>query len=235
MPGGGPTTGGLRILNAATGALVTNIQQNGSNFFLSAAWDNVGNVYGGCFLTNNSSGPGLWRAFSPPGTNQSTTLGVPTIQVVGTAPLIITGITTSNGMIVINFTGATSDSPSTLTVLSSATAIPTSGYSAAAGASIAQLSSGVFQATVPMSGPVEFYRIKRLAGAPPTAPKFTSISVSNGTVTINFTGSTSDPATAFTLMSCGTGVPASSYASAAGAKITLVSPGVFQASVAACW
>ena len=224
--------GGLRILNAATGTLVTNIQQDSTNLFISAAWDNVGNVYAGC--TTNANGPGLgWRAFSPPGTNQSTTVAVETIQVVGSAPLIITSITTSNGTIIINFTGSSSDTPSSLAVLSSSTALPASGYSVVGGATIVQVSSGVFQASVPMSGPVEFYRIKRTASAPPTAPTITSINLSSGTVTINFIGSASDPATAFTLMSCGTEIPASSYAAAAGAKITLVNPGVFQATVAA--
>ncbi len=52
----------------------------------------------------------------------------------------------------------------------------------------------------------------------PTQPDVTGISVAGGTVTINFTGGASDPASAFTLLSAG--VVTGAYNPATGAVIT---------------
>jgi hypothetical protein len=52
----------------------------------------------------------------------------------------------------------------------------------------------------------------------PTQPDVTCISVTGGIVTIKFTGGTSDPASAFTLL--GAGVVNGSYSPATGAAIT---------------
>jgi len=148
-------TGGLRILNVADGSLATNIQQGSNMNYLSVGWDNVGNVYAGAAAA-------VWRAFSPPGTNQSTTIAVPTIQITApAAPLIITAISNSNTSVIINFTGAASDTPSGLAVYSSAVPIPASGYQISS-AVIVQLSTGVFQATVAKNGAKQYYRIARL-------------------------------------------------------------------------
>jgi hypothetical protein len=49
------------------------IKQNGV-YFISTSWDAVGNVYGG-------TGAHVWRAFSPPGANQATTVAVATVEV----------------------------------------------------------------------------------------------------------------------------------------------------------
>jgi hypothetical protein len=49
------------------------IRQNGV-YYISTSWDPVGNVYGG-------TGAHVWRAFSPPGANQATTVAVATVTV----------------------------------------------------------------------------------------------------------------------------------------------------------
>jgi hypothetical protein len=71
--------GGVSIFYAGNGVLITNIQQNasgGTNVQCwDVAWDNVGNVY-----TADGS-DGVWRVYSPPGTNHSTTASLPFVQV----------------------------------------------------------------------------------------------------------------------------------------------------------
>lgn len=149
--------GGMRILNVADGSTVTTLQEDSTAFFLSAAWDNVGNVYGGI-------GAGYWRAYSPPGTNQATTVAVETIHVTGSlAPLVITSIKPATAFVGfnINFTGDASDTTSGLKVYSSATVNPASSYTVNGSAVIIQISPGVFQASVPVSGSQQFYRIAR--------------------------------------------------------------------------
>ena len=112
-------------------------------------WDAVGNVY----LVDEYYG--CWRAYSPPGANSATTLAVASLVI---AQINITNIAVSDGTVTINFTYATSDPASAFTLLSSATVNGT--YSPAAGAVITG-SAGSYQATVPTSGPMQFYRIKR--------------------------------------------------------------------------
>lgn len=76
--------GGIAILNAVTGAYVaTNLDY--TNWYTSAAFDNVGNVYA-CSTTTN-----YWRVWSPPGANTNTTTAAENIVV--SAPLTITKIT----------------------------------------------------------------------------------------------------------------------------------------------
>ncbi len=145
-------SGGMRILNAADGSVVTNLQQDGTVFFVACGWDNVGNVYGGI-------GTHLWRAFSPPGANQATTPALESIQVA--TPPTITSIALSSGTVTINFTGSAFDAPTAFTLLSSATVGPAGSYAPAAGVTITLLAPGSFQATVPAVGAVEFYRFKR--------------------------------------------------------------------------
>jgi len=81
------------------------------------------------------------------------------IMRLGTVPLQLTRLTVASGMVIIKFTSAPGDSPSAFTLLSSAAAKGT--YSTAAGASIIQLSPGVFQATVPTNGPSQFYQLRK--------------------------------------------------------------------------
>jgi hypothetical protein len=66
--------GGTSVFNATNGELVVRFG-DGTNSCTDVAWDNVGNLY----VTD--AGESHWRAYSPPGTNQSTTVAVPLIQV----------------------------------------------------------------------------------------------------------------------------------------------------------
>jgi hypothetical protein len=45
----------------------------------AVAWDNVGNLYAAVNIVNSAESS-VWRAYSPPGSNQSTTVSVPFIQ-----------------------------------------------------------------------------------------------------------------------------------------------------------
>jgi hypothetical protein len=70
--------GGLYLFRAANGAFITNVDQTGGDAYFDVAWDNVGNLYA---LDGRPNGLlGVWRAYSPPGTNQATTVAVPFIQ-----------------------------------------------------------------------------------------------------------------------------------------------------------
>jgi hypothetical protein len=69
----------------------------------------------------------------------------------------ITSLSVMGGTVSINFAGSPTDAPSAFTLLSSAAVHGT--YATALGASIIQVSPGLFQATVPTNGPSQFYRI----------------------------------------------------------------------------
>jgi hypothetical protein len=317
----GYVNGSTTIFYATNGAVVTNVDLGVSipsslttNLVLDpthhvdtdCAWDAAGNLY---YLDN---GPGVWRAVSPPGTNQATTVALPIVQVttngpVGQAP-VITSVGVSNGVVTIHFTAGSSDSPSAFTLLSSPTVngtyspavgasppqvvgpgqflvtAPTSGqlqfyqvvrsgtspsplvitnlrvannvatisftgassdspsaftllssptvngtYSPAVGASLPQVvGPGQFQVTAPTNGPVQFYRVARSGTSPTTSPIITNLRVAGGTATINFTGATSDSASAFTLLS--SPVVSGTYSPAGAASITQVGSGQFQAT-----
>ena len=229
------TAGNLKLYYATNGAVVTNIDLGVSipskrttntvppvdpthHVDTDCDWDAVGNLY---YLDD---GPGVWRAVSPPGTNQATTVALPVVQVIGAVqPLYITSIGVSASMVTIRFTGGSSDVASAFLLLSAPLA---SGlYSPAAGAIITG-SGGSFQATVPANGPRQFYRIQRLSTS---SLHITSLTVAGGTATINFTGSPSDAPSAFTLLS--SAAANGTYTTAAGAIIT-GSGGTFQATVA---
>ena len=64
------------VLDAETGTNVVTIGGNPGHDRRDVAWDNVGNLYS---VDNFDS---LWRAYSPPGTNQATTVALQSIQVV---------------------------------------------------------------------------------------------------------------------------------------------------------
>lgn len=229
-----PTDGNLKIYYATNGAVVTNFDLGVSypnkhtsqygidpthHMDTDADWDAVGNLY---YLDDLGI---VWRAVSPPGTNQATTVALPVVQVIVPpvqAPYI-TGTGISGGNLVIYFTGGSSDPASVFVLLSAPAA--NGPYSPAAGATITG-SGGNFQATVPLNGAIQFYRIERLATIP---LHITSLGVAGGTVTINFTGSPSDPPSAFTLLSAG--AVNGTYATAVGASTIQLSPGLFQATV----
>jgi hypothetical protein len=183
-----------------------------------ADWDAAGNLY---YLDD---WPGCWRAFSPPGANQATTIALPIMEVIAPVqPPYITSVGVSAGTVTIHFTGGSGDPPWVFLLLSA----PVAGgpYSPVAGAIITG-SGGTFEATVPANGQGQYYRIERLATLP---LHITKLEVTGGTVTISFTGSPSDPPSAFTLLSSGT--VNGTYATAVGANVIQVSPGLFQATV----
>jgi hypothetical protein len=141
-------SGGLRILNAVDGTLVTNINQDVSLYYIGTGWDNVGNVYVGNSTAN-------WEAFSPPGANQATTPAVAMVKV--TVPIVIGRISITGATATIHFTGDPSNLATAFTLLSSGTVNGT--YGPATGATITG-SAGAYTATVPTTGGMQFYRIK---------------------------------------------------------------------------
>jgi hypothetical protein len=223
------TSGNLKILKAADGTVVTNLDlgvayPNSRSFdpthhmATDADWDAAGNLY---YLDDRAF---CWRAFSPPGANAATTVALPVVQVTSAAqPPYITSIRVSSGTVTIHFTGGSNDVASAFVLLSAPTAQGT--YSPAAD-SIITGSGGSFQATFPANGPAQFYRVLRLGTAP---VHITNLKVAVGTVTIDFTGASSDTPSAFTLLSSGS--VNGTYSPATGASISQVGPGVFRATV----
>jgi hypothetical protein len=67
-------TGLLNLYYATNGQFFANIDPTGGDLYVDVAWDNVGNLYG---LDLNDQ---LYRAFSPPASNQATTVAVPFVQ-----------------------------------------------------------------------------------------------------------------------------------------------------------
>lgn len=154
MADGAPTAngpnGGIRILNATNGAiLVSNLDS--SNSYYGVAFDNVGNVYG-C-----SDSAHVWRVWSPPGTNQATTVVVAKLSLV--IEPVITGFSFTKGSITIDFTGGTND-PASVFGLAMATNVA-GPYSLVPGA-MATGSGGTFSITgVVTNAAAQFYRIIR--------------------------------------------------------------------------
>jgi FlgD Ig-like domain len=75
--------GGISIFLTANASLVTNLNDDPEGFTnqecIDVAWDNVGNLY--ITYQENSFSQAGWRVYSPPGSNQSTTIAIPVIQV----------------------------------------------------------------------------------------------------------------------------------------------------------
>jgi hypothetical protein len=162
---------GIRLLNAINGSVIT--VTSGSSVVIQtltnldfnqqytcAAWDNLGNLYGASSTRN------VWRAWSPPGPNTSTTVAVPqvTIGQIQTSFKIasITAVRTSSGCatVTITFTG-----PSSLPVGESYKLAGSSTlngtYTAVTDAVISAVgSSGTFQATFSNCS-TGFYRIEQ--------------------------------------------------------------------------
>jgi hypothetical protein len=70
--------GAVNIYYATNGALVTTLGGGSNDQYMDVAWDRVGNLYATDLTAE------VWRAYSPPGTNQATTSAVPVIQVYDT-------------------------------------------------------------------------------------------------------------------------------------------------------
>lgn len=228
---GYPTNGNTAVFYATNGALAATIdlgiqmddQPDTEHQDTDCAWDAVGNLY---YIDNWL---GYWRAVSPPGTNQATTVAAITMQIGAPPPPHITSLSVSNGVVTLTFTGEAGDTTNDFLVLGSVSVLGP--YSPVPGVLITRLSPGVFQAQFSATGGMQYYRVARRGSSPPQAPTITSIRLAAGIVTINFAGSTSDAAAAFTLLSSpGTSGP---YGSAPGANITMVSPGLFQATAPA--
>jgi hypothetical protein len=222
------TSGNIKILKAADGTVVTNLDLGIAypnnrtadpthHMDTDADWDAVGNLY---YLDDWAT---CWRAFSPPGANAATTVALPLVQVTSAQPPYITSIGVSGGTVTIHFTGGSNDVASAFALLSAMVA--TGAYSPAAGAIITG-GGGSFQATVPANGPMRFYRILRLGTVP---MQITSLRVAAGTVTIDFTGASGDSPSALTLLSSASAN--GTFSPAAGANISQLSPGVFRATV----
>jgi hypothetical protein len=154
--------GNTKILWTTNGALAANLdfglqfQGDANHDDTSCAWDAAGNVY----YTDVYFG--RWRAFSPPGTNQFTTVALATIQMAGAPPSTkpqISGITVATGTVQINFTGSTNDPASAFQVL--AAGLVNGSYTLSSNAAVIQISPGVFQASLPVNGPDQYYRIRR--------------------------------------------------------------------------
>lgn len=78
--GGDPEAASTGALNlyCTNGNFMANIDETGGDLYYDVAWDNVGNLYA---LDGVAQ---VWRAYSPPGANQATTVGVSPIQVYNT-------------------------------------------------------------------------------------------------------------------------------------------------------
>jgi hypothetical protein len=73
--------GSVRVFYASNGAPVITFEAGNDHY--DVAWDNVGNLYA------VDGFAGRWRSYSPPGTNQATTVAVPTVQIsVATSPVL---------------------------------------------------------------------------------------------------------------------------------------------------
>jgi len=91
--------GALRIFACSNGAPVTTLT-SGPHNHNDAAWDNVGNVY------TCDGYDGVWRVYSPPGGNQSSTVAIPQIQIAQTytQPTLGTPVYT-NGQVTFTLSG----------------------------------------------------------------------------------------------------------------------------------
>jgi hypothetical protein len=230
--------GGIRVLNAADGSVVsvtngTNTQTltnlDLANWYTCVAWDNVGNLYGASPTTN------LWRVWSPPGPNTNTTVAVAQMTVSGLTLINITGISASRtspgcATVTITFTASGNPAPSAFTLVGSSTI--NGAYRAVAGVVITG-ASGVYQATFSNCS-TGFFKI--VQGTVAGLPNITGVTASHtspgcATVTISFTAPGNPAPSAFTLV----GSPAlnGAYAPVAGAVITGAS-GAYQAAFSNC-
>src|SRR5204863_4506332 len=94
--------GSLTVVEAETGIAVATIDPGTTHDYRDVAWDSVGNVYG---VDNAQS---VWRAFSPPGANDSTTVAPQTVRLGG--PSLLSNPSFSNGTFQFMLTGETNRS-----------------------------------------------------------------------------------------------------------------------------
>jgi hypothetical protein len=224
------TNGNTKILWATNGTLAANLdlgvamQGDANHDNTDCAWDAVGNVY----YTDVYFG--RWRAFSPPGTNQATTVALASIQVVGTGPAIppqIKNISVAGGVVTIDFSAGTNDIASAFHVVGAVNVAGT--YLPVSGASITSSGPGQFRATFPVGNDLYFRIARQGTTPPPSQPSFTKIGVSSQNIVLTLAGNAADSASAFTLLS--SSAPNGSFLPAGNAIFTQISPGLFQAMV----
>ncbi len=93
-------TGRLDLYYATNGQFFTNLDKTGGDLYLDVAWDNIGNLYALDLIADG----GVWRVYSPPGSNtMRTTVAAPIIQAYSTLtpPLLVNPNLSTVG---INFT-----------------------------------------------------------------------------------------------------------------------------------
>jgi hypothetical protein len=153
--------GNTKILFATNGALAADIDLGvtiGADSIhddMDCAWDAVGNVY---YIDNWA---GRWRALSPPGTNQATTVAVPLIQITPPppSPPEISSFSISGGNVVIDFTSLNDTSAAAFSVWSAPSAAGP--YTRVTNAVVTFIAPGSFEAIAPTNGPEQYYRIRK--------------------------------------------------------------------------
>lgn len=223
-------SGNTKVLYATNGALVANLdlgvpfQGDSTHQDTDCCWDAAGNVY---YIDNWT---GHWRAVSPPGTNQFVSLASASVVIfVDTAPPAVTGVSVSNGVVLIQFTASVTDVPANFRVMG--TTNIGAPFTEVQNAQITATGAGAFTAAIPASASMQFFRVERATTPPPQSPQITSLSVSNGIVNITFTGNAADQPSAFALFA--TGSLNSGFQQVTSAQFSLVSPGSFKVTVPA--
>ena len=223
--------GCTQIFYASNGVLVTNLDLGVSINKVSdhedqdCAWDAVGNVY---YIDNIAA---VWRAFSPPGTNQATTVALAKIQIGGAVVLAapkITSISVTSGVVSIDFSAGTNDTASAFGVYTAPSVIGP--FAQVVGATIINIGPGQFRATFAASGTGQYFRIGATGTTPPPGqPAFTSMTAPDQTAILRFRGASTDAPSSFTLLNSPTvtGI----YSVVTNAIVTQIGPGDFQAIV----
>jgi hypothetical protein len=174
----GATGGGIRLLNATNGNLIsvtngftitTYSNLDNGQGYTCAAFDNVGNLYGASITRN------VWRVWSPPGSSTNTTVAV--ARAIVQAPFTVTRITstpTAPGCAVVTIAFSAPDLAASAFVLKGSATV-NGLYTAVADASITG-SSGAYHATVTNCS-TEFYTVEAYFPG--------SVQIQNGCFTAN--------------------------------------------------
>jgi hypothetical protein len=102
--------GSVRVFYASNGAPVTTFAAGDIHY--DVAWDNVGNLYA------VDAFAGRWRSYSRPGTNQATTVAIPTVQISVPTPPVLTKPSYNSALGQFQFT-LTGEANATYVILSS--------------------------------------------------------------------------------------------------------------------
>jgi hypothetical protein len=141
----GPVIAGIRILNAATGAVVvTNL--DATNQYFVTAWDNVDNLYAASGTSH------LLRVYSPPGGSNQATLSASVRIETAIASITLKGTT-----LTIKFIGSKADVAGQFTLQSCASV--NGHFVNVAGAVPTQISQGYFTVSTTVTALIQFYRI----------------------------------------------------------------------------